>query len=262
MKEKSIKIMDGMLRGHIEDAFILSIALKLNSDLVNIEMGGYNLETIASAIIYLAYRKAKQPKSLDDISRITNINRTDIGHVFSKLTKELGTRYCKEAGASLMGNGCMIIPSPIQYAKPIFEKLNLSEKVSEDVVKILDKYCNELYGRSPLALLGAAIYVASALNNEKKTQRELSIAVGCSEVTIRNVTRLVISKLDVKERDFLNNKTGRILSILEDKLPHTTKEIIERTGLTKLQIRGLIKSLRQQNYDIESGHRKGGYILK
>jgi transcription initiation factor TFIIB len=41
-------------------------------------------------------------------------------------------------------------------------------------------------GRSPLAIVGAIIYIASIITHEKRTQAEIASAANVTEVTIRN----------------------------------------------------------------------------
>ena len=53
-------------------------------------------------------------------------------------------------------------------------------------------------GRGPIGLAAAALYVASLITAEKRTQREIADAVGVTEVTIRNRYKEIIDKLKLK----------------------------------------------------------------
>ncbi|MEK6882489.1 MAG: hypothetical protein AABY22_22905, partial [Nanoarchaeota archaeon] len=52
----------------------------------------------------------------------------------------------------------------------------------------------------PAGIAAAALYVASLLNDEKKTQREVADVAGITEVTIRNRYKELIDKLNLEEK--------------------------------------------------------------
>ena len=52
-------------------------------------------------------------------------------------------------------------------------------------------------GRGPTGVAAAAIYVASVLCNERKTQKEIAEVVGVTEVTIRNRYKELTEHLDI-----------------------------------------------------------------
>ena len=54
-------------------------------------------------------------------------------------------------------------------------------------------------GRGPTGLAAAALYVASLITGEKRTQREIANVVGVTEVTIRNRYKEIITELDIKD---------------------------------------------------------------
>jgi len=57
---------------------------------------------------------------------------------------------------------------------------------------------NELTsGRGPTGVAAAAIYMASILCGERKTQREVADVAGVTEVTIRNRYKELAGKLDI-----------------------------------------------------------------
>jgi len=50
-------------------------------------------------------------------------------------------------------------------------------------------------GRGPTGIAAAALYVASLIHGEKRTQREVADVAGVTEVTIRNRYKELIKKL-------------------------------------------------------------------
>ncbi|MFQ5910761.1 MAG: transcription initiation factor IIB, partial [Thermoplasmata archaeon] len=53
-------------------------------------------------------------------------------------------------------------------------------------------------GRGPTGVAAAAIYVASILANERRTQREVADVAGVTEVTIRNRYKELTDKLGIE----------------------------------------------------------------
>jgi transcription initiation factor TFIIB len=77
---------------------------------------------------------------------------------------------------------------PSQYVPRYCAELNLSEAVQIKAKEIIEKTkeAGLLSGKSPTGFAAAAIYAASLLCNEKKTQREVADVANVTEVTIRN----------------------------------------------------------------------------
>jgi len=158
---------------------------------------GRSMDSINAAILYLTYRKIKIPRSLDEISIITDVQRKEIGRIFMKLKKLLGLEYCRQS--SIMGESCLLISKPSSFIKKIIERLNLSEKVFEDSKKLLEEYDEDSRGRNPQTWAASAVYLAALMNEEKKTQREVADASGITEVAIRNGYAQIIKDKNIEE---------------------------------------------------------------
>ncbi|MCJ2534384.1 MAG: transcription initiation factor IIB, partial [Candidatus Thermoplasmatota archaeon] len=65
--------------------------------------------------------------------------------------------------------------------------------------EILKKAANEelTSGRGPTGLAAAALYIATILCGERRTQREVADVAGVTEVTIRNRYKELAEKLDI-----------------------------------------------------------------
>ncbi len=206
MNEESNKLIENILKEMIKEDLVRAIALKMNKELINMSLIGRGRDVRVASIIYLAYRKAKTPKSLSEIASMINIQaminiqEKEIGRDFKKIVKELGMKYCKKDKASLFGKKCMIQPEPIDYLNNLSEKLKISDKIKAETIKILKK-CRkfpELICRNPLSVTCASIYLACFLCNEKRTQRKLANAVGIDGQTLRNSYQMIVAKLDLK----------------------------------------------------------------
>ncbi|MBT3463617.1 hypothetical protein HN451_01405, partial [archaeon] len=51
-------------------------------------------------------------------------------------------------------------------------------------------------GRSPKGIAAGALYIASKINNEKKTQAEIAKVADVTEVTVRNSYKELTNRLD------------------------------------------------------------------
>lgn len=149
---------------------------------------GRSMEAVVSACIYAACRSYNIPRTLDEISAASEVERKEIGRTYRFITRKLVLK---------------ITPSnPKDYISRFASILNLSPKTQGDALRILKKAeSSELTsGRGPAGIAAAALYVAALLNDEKKTQREVADVAGITEVTIRNRYKELLEKLGMEER--------------------------------------------------------------
>ncbi|UZE93831.1 MAG: transcription initiation factor IIB [Candidatus Pacearchaeota archaeon] len=149
---------------------------------------GRSMESVVSACIYAACRSYNIPRTLDEISAASDVERKEIGRTYRFITRKLKLK---------------IIPSnPKDYISRFASILHLSPKTQNDSLKILKKAeASELTsGRGPAGIAAAALYVSALLNDEKKTQREVADVAGITEVTIRNRYKELLEKLGMEEK--------------------------------------------------------------
>ena len=142
----------------------------LKEDLIR----GRSIEGVATAALYAACRKEGIPRSLEEISEVSRVNRKEIGRTYRYISQELGLE--------------MKPVDPKKYVPRFCSELSLSEEVQTQANEIIETTAEEglLSGKSPTGYAAAAIYAASLLCNEKKTQREVADVAQVTEVTIRN----------------------------------------------------------------------------
>ncbi len=89
---------------------------------------------------------------------------------------------------------------PRQFISKIVTNLGLSTRVMLVASKIIDVLKRRGYteGKDPAGIAAAAVYVASIILNEKRTQKEIAMAANVTEVTIRNRYRDIIDKLYIE----------------------------------------------------------------
>ncbi|MFC7139510.1 transcription initiation factor IIB family protein [Halosimplex aquaticum] len=142
----------------------------LDEDLIR----GRSIEGVATACLYAACRQQGIPRSLEEIADVSRVDRTEIGRTYRYVSKELELE--------------MEPVDPKQYVPRFCSELDLAEEVQTRANEIIDQTTERglLSGKSPTGFAAAAIYAASLLCNEKKTQREVADVAQVTEVTIRN----------------------------------------------------------------------------
>ncbi|MEM4153121.1 MAG: transcription initiation factor IIB [Candidatus Pacearchaeota archaeon] len=149
---------------------------------------GRSMESVVSSCIYAACRIYNIPRTLDEISAASEVERKEIGRTYRFIARKLALK---------------IVPSsPKDYIARFATMLHLSPKTQSDALRILKKAeTSELTsGRGPAGIAAAALYVAALLNDEKKTQREVADVAGITEVTIRNRYKELLEKLGMEEK--------------------------------------------------------------
>ena len=149
---------------------------------------GRSMESVVAAALYAACRKHNVPRTLDEIAASSNVKKRDVGRTYRFITRELGIK--------------LLPTNPVDYISRFASELKLSPKVQETAVELLNKATKKdlISGRGPTGVAAAAIYVASALCAEKRTQREVAEVAGVTEVTIRNRYKELINELGMEER--------------------------------------------------------------
>lgn len=147
---------------------------------------GRSVEAVVAATIYASCRQLNVPRTLDEIAAATRVGKKDIGRTYRFLSSSLKLR---------------LMPTrPQDYVSRFCSELKLSGRVQLEAMRILDEAeRKELSsGRGPTGVAAAAIYIASILQNERRTQREVADVAGVTEVTIRNRYKELVENLDIK----------------------------------------------------------------
>lgn len=149
---------------------------------------GRNIEAVVAGAIYAACRRHEVPRTLEEISQATNVDKREIGRTFRYVVRELGLS---------------ILPTnPIDYINRFATSLNLKPETQSEAIEILKKAQHRelTSGRGPTGIAAAALYIASLLHGEKRTQREVAEVAGVTEVTIRNRYKELVEKLSDDKR--------------------------------------------------------------
>ncbi|NON61629.1 transcription initiation factor IIB family protein [Acidianus sp. RZ1] len=147
---------------------------------------GRSIEEVMAASVYAACRKDKIPITIAEIVRTTSVNKKEIAKAYRLLLKENVT----DVPAS----------DPKYYVVKIASLLGLSGKTMSAALEIVDKAKNSgiTSGKDPASIAAASIYIASSLNGERRSQREISEVSGVTQVTIRNRYREIAKEVGVE----------------------------------------------------------------
>ncbi|MEM3126740.1 MAG: transcription initiation factor IIB [Candidatus Woesearchaeota archaeon] len=149
---------------------------------------GRSMESVVAGALYAACRRHEVPRTLDEMSEASGIEKKEVGRTYRFITRELGIQ---------------IIPSnPADYIPRFASALKLNPETQSDAVEIIEKAQGEelTSGRGPTGIAAAALYVAALIHGEKRTQREVADVAGVTEVTIRNRYKELLEKLKLEKQ--------------------------------------------------------------
>jgi transcription initiation factor TFIIB len=135
---------------------------------------GRSISAMIAAALYAACRDTETPRTLKDISAISNIRKKELARCYRILFRELDLR--------------MPVVDPAKCVSRIASKAGLQEKTKRRALEILRRAdeTRTSAGKDPMGLAAAALYVACVLENDTKTQKDVAEAASVTEVTIRN----------------------------------------------------------------------------
>jgi transcription initiation factor TFIIB len=146
---------------------------------------GRSIEGVSAASLYAACRMRSIPRTLDEISIASKLNRKEIGRTYRFVMRELSINLDPT--------------TPIDYVPRFCSELGLSGELQSKAIEIIKMAMEKelTSGRGPTGVAAAAIYIASVLLGERRTQREVADVAGVTEVTIRNRYKELVDKLDI-----------------------------------------------------------------
>jgi len=145
---------------------------------------GRSIEGVATAALYAAARQAGTPRSLDEISGVSRVDKMELTRTYRYIVRQLGLE---------------VQPAdPVSYLPRFTSDLDLSEEAERQARELLESAKDDGVhsGKSPVGLAAASIYAAALLTNEKVTQSQVSSVTDVSEVTIRNRYKELLAAAD------------------------------------------------------------------
>jgi transcription initiation factor TFIIB len=147
---------------------------------------GRLIEAVVAGVIYAMCREYGVPRTLDEISELSNIEKKEIGRAYRLIVRELGVR--------------IPLTDPTQYVPRLCSALKLSGPSQEKAIDVLRKAMGKraISGSGPSGIAAAAVYIAASLGGERRTQKEVADVAGVTEVTIRNRYRELKKELNLR----------------------------------------------------------------
>jgi len=135
---------------------------------------GRSITAMITASLYAALRDTETPRTLKDLATVSGVKKNALAQSYRLILKEMDLR--------------MPVRDPAKYVSRIGSKAGTSERTQRRALEILRKAqeTGGSAGKDPMGLAAAALYVASVMENEAKTQKDYAQAAGVTEVTIRN----------------------------------------------------------------------------
>ena len=146
---------------------------------------GRSITEMMAAALYAACREAQIPRTLKEVATVANIRKKDLARSYRLLLKELDMR--------------MPVADPAKSITKVASKAGVGEGTRRRALEILSRarQTGLSAGKDPAGLAASALYVASVLAGERTTQRDIAMAAGVTEVTIRNRYKNLRSSLGI-----------------------------------------------------------------
>lgn len=147
---------------------------------------GYPIDSMIAASVYASARIRRVPRTLDEISNATQINKKRLGQCYRILINRMNYKIpATKPTDILLRLGTELAMSAITQRLAI-------QIINEAIEKKLS------IGKDPSGLASAALYLAGILNKEKRNQCSVAKAGHVTEVTIRHRYKELIEKLGDK----------------------------------------------------------------
>jgi transcription initiation factor TFIIB len=146
---------------------------------------GRSINAMVAACLYLACRRKKLPRTLQEITNDASANAKDVRRCYSTLVREL--------------NLSPPSTNPISLIPRYITELGLDSEIERLTSKILNAYSTKfsISGKDPKGLCAGALYLACRIKNREVTQQKIVDTVGVTEVTLRSRYKELRDKLNI-----------------------------------------------------------------
>ncbi|KAI9831594.1 MAG: hypothetical protein M1819_004826 [Sarea resinae] len=157
---------------------------------------GKSTDAVIAGCLFIGCRQTNANRTFQDIFRVTNVSKKEIGRIFKHLEKFFTIENKKQQDLLVQGGG-VVNPND-----------SYTTTTSTNAKDLCSRYCSQLglpsvcmmvaeglaekmsligalAGRSPISAAAACIYMASYLMKHGKTPKEISAVAGVSDGTIR-----------------------------------------------------------------------------
>ncbi|MCW4025979.1 MAG: transcription initiation factor IIB, partial [Candidatus Bathyarchaeota archaeon] len=144
---------------------------------------GRSIKGISASSVYIACRQSGLARTLQEISKASNVSKREVCRSYRFLVKKLDY-FVPPVRAN-------------QYVSKFSNQLTMQGRTEQLANRILDmaRKLRLTSGRGPTGVAAAATYIASILAGETRTQREIAEIAKVTEVTIRNRYKELVSNM-------------------------------------------------------------------
>ena len=146
---------------------------------------GRSINAMVAACLYLACRRKKLPRTLQEILNEASVNAKDVRRSYTTLIRELKLNPPST--------------NPISLIPKYMSDLGLNSDIEQLTTKILNAYRLKfsISGKDPKGLCAGAIYLACRLKDKEITQQQIVQVIGVTEVTLRSRYKELKRKLNI-----------------------------------------------------------------
>jgi transcription initiation factor TFIIB len=146
---------------------------------------------LVAASVHIACREMSTTRTLKDIAAASNIKRKQLAKAYTLLHLELDIK--------------VPLADQTKCIAKVANKANLSEKTKRQAIRMMDEIRTKndgdalLYsaGKNPMGLAGTILYLSCLKTGENRTQVDIAEAAGVTEVTLRNRSKDLKSRIDL-----------------------------------------------------------------
>lgn len=146
---------------------------------------GRSIEGVSSAALYAGCRKCQVPRTLEEIAEASRVDKREISRSYRFISRELDIH--------------LMPTNPVSYVSRFGSELGISGEARTKAIELIKKAKDKKLtsGRGPTGIAAAAIYVASVMTGERRTQRDTAEVANVTEVTVRNRYKELVEELDL-----------------------------------------------------------------
>ena len=146
---------------------------------------GDTIDSVLAASIYIAARQSGVPRTLEEISEISNVKLKHAARSYRRIVTQLDIKTP--------------LIDPSKYITKVANKLGFHEKIKRKALELMEQAQkkNVLVGKDPISMATTILYLANVAEGHHKTQSEIAKAAGITEVTVRARSKELRDKLGI-----------------------------------------------------------------
>jgi transcription initiation factor TFIIB len=147
---------------------------------------GRAMEAEAMAALYMSCKRFDNPRTLEEISRVSGVKKSSIAKSYREMVWSMGSPKNKDESTLVLAR--------------LSDKLNLRGRGLKLALELLEQAKEKKLscGRSPTSLAAACVYLSSMMIESPITQKTVASVANVTEVTLRNRYKEMIEVLGLK----------------------------------------------------------------